>query len=34
MILCDGNYALCVYDMDLVHDREPETDRQTDRVIY
>ena len=29
MILCDGNYGLGAYDMDLVHDREPERSRVT-----
>ena len=24
MILCDGNYGLGAYGMDLVHTREPE----------
>ena len=27
MILCDGNYELGAYDMELVHDMEPERSR-------
>ena len=29
MILCDGNYGLYAYDMDLVHNREPQQSRVT-----
>ena len=29
MILCDGNYGLCAYGMDSVHNREPERSRVT-----
>ena len=29
MIVCDGNYGLGAYDMDAVHNREPERSRVT-----
>ena len=29
MILCDGNYGMGAYVMDLVHSREPERSRVT-----
>ena len=34
MILCDGNFELCAYDMDLVHNREPVRSRVSIAYVY
>ena len=34
MILCDGNFELCAYGMDLVHNREPVRSRVSIAYVY